>query len=109
MRRLLATSVAAIAALPLGDTAEAKLERNPCPQPPSPAKQICAGWWVGLNAKRHRLPDPWPNCPDPVFGGGGWYDTVRCENSGHWYDTPGFFRCGLQFHPMWERYFGRLC
>lgn len=29
----------------------------------------------------------------------GWQRTVMCENSGRWYDTPGFFMFGLQFHP----------
>jgi hypothetical protein len=54
--------------------------------------------------------DPWPNCPDPYDGSGAsWGDTVNCENSGDWLDTPGYYRCGLQFDPMWERRFGRLC
>jgi hypothetical protein len=54
--------------------------------------------------------DPWPNCPDPHDGSGSsWYDTVNCENGGNWYDSPGYYRCGLQFDPMWERRFGRLC
>lgn len=53
--------------------------------------------------------DPWPNCPDPFDGGGSWQDTVNCENGGNWYDSPGFYRCGLQFDPMWERKYGRLC
>lgn len=55
--------------------------------------------------------DPWPNCPDPIWNPGStWQDTVNCENSGNWYDSPGFFRCGLQFHPMWEAHFGvRFC
>jgi hypothetical protein len=53
--------------------------------------------------------DPWPNCPDPHDGGGSWQDTVNCENSGNWYDSPGYFRCGLQFEPRWETVYGRLC
>lgn len=69
------------------------------------AKQIRAARWIGSHASR----DPWPNCPDPFDGGGTWYATVACENYGIWYDTPGFYRCGLQFHPMWERKFGQLC
>jgi hypothetical protein len=52
--------------------------------------------------------DPWPSCPDPHDGSGAsWYDTVRCENNGSWLDSPGYYRCGLQFDPMWERYYGR--
>jgi hypothetical protein len=53
--------------------------------------------------------DPWPMCPDPFDGGGSWNDTVACENSGNWYDSAGYYRCGLQFDPIWERRFGRLC
>jgi len=54
--------------------------------------------------------DPWPNCPDPFDGGGySWSDTVACENGGNWYDSPGYYRCGLQFDPAWERRFGQLC
>jgi hypothetical protein len=54
--------------------------------------------------------DPWPNCPDPYDGSGATWDmTVACENSGDWLDSPGYYRCGLQFDPMWERRFGRLC
>jgi hypothetical protein len=52
--------------------------------------------------------DPWPNCPDPHDGSGAsWQDTVNCENNGSWLDSPGYYRCGLQFDPMWERYYGR--
>jgi hypothetical protein len=53
--------------------------------------------------------DPWPNCPDPYDGGGSWQNTVNCENGGNWYDSPGYYRCGLQFDPGWERKYGRLC
>lgn len=54
--------------------------------------------------------DAWPNCPDPFDGGGyTWQDTVNCENGGNWYDSDGFYRCGLQFDPQWERIYGRLC
>lgn len=53
--------------------------------------------------------DPWPNCPDPFDGGGSWQDTVNCENGGNWYDSPGYYRCGLQFDPGWETKYGRLC
>lgn len=69
------------------------------------AKQISAAVTIG----RESSGDPWPYCPDPYDGGGSWQDTVNCENNGSWYDSPGFFRCGLQFHPMWERRFGLLC
>jgi hypothetical protein len=54
----------------------------------------------------------WPNCPDPFDyprGRYSWQDTVNCENGGNWYDSPGFYRCGLQFHPNWELRYGRLC
>jgi hypothetical protein len=54
--------------------------------------------------------DPWPNCPDPYdHAGHSWVDTVNCENNGSWLDSPGYYRCGLQFDPMWERKYGRLC
>jgi hypothetical protein len=69
------------------------------------ARQIAAAEVIG----RESTGDPWPNCPDPFDGGGSWDDTVQCENGGSWLDTPGFYRCGLQFDPMWERRFGRLC
>jgi hypothetical protein len=32
---------------------------------------------------------------------------VACENGGDWLDSPGYYRCGLQFDPMWERHYGR--
>jgi hypothetical protein len=52
--------------------------------------------------------DPWPNCADPFDGSGAsWSDTVACENGGDWLDSPGYYRCGLQFDPMWERHYGR--
>lgn len=52
--------------------------------------------------------DPWPNCPDPYDGSGAsWDRTVACENAGSWLDSPGYYRCGLQFDPMWERHYGR--
>jgi hypothetical protein len=69
------------------------------------ARQIAAAEAIG----RESAGDPWPNCPDPFDGGGSWDDTVRCENGGSWLDTPGYFRCGLQFLPAWEQRFGRLC
>lgn len=73
-------------------------------------KQIRAATAIARSSAR----DPWPNCPDPgprdrQGPGHSWYDTVRCENGGNWFDSPGFYRCGLQFHPNWERRFGRLC
>ena len=70
------------------------------------AKQIQAAETIA----RESSGDPWPNCPDPHDGSGAsWDDTVACENGGDWNDSPGYFRCGLQFEPMWERRFGRLC
>lgn len=70
------------------------------------ARQIAAAEVLG----RESAGDPWPNCPDPYDGSGAsWSSTVACENGGNWYDSPGYYRCGLQFDPMWERRFGRLC
>ena len=76
----------------------------------------CTPWyvtkqiWAGNILGRESAGDPWPNCPDPYDGGGySWTDTVNCENGGNWLDSPGFYRCGLQFHPNWETRFGRLC
>src|SRR5262245_19345129 len=69
-------------------------------------KQIRVATIIGRSSRG----DPWPNCPDPFDSSRyTWYHTVRCENGGNWYDSPGFYRCGLQFHPNWERRFGRLC
>ena len=80
------------------------------------AERACVPWyitkqiWAGNILGRESAGDPWPNCPDPYDGGGySWYDTVGCENGGNWLDSPGFYRCGLQFHPNWEIRFGRLC
>lgn len=53
--------------------------------------------------------NPWPVCPDPFHDGASWSDLVNCENSGNWYDSPGYYRCGLQFDPMWETRYGPLC
>jgi hypothetical protein len=70
------------------------------------AKQIAAAETIA----RESSGDPWPSCPDPYDGSGGsWDDTVRCENGGSWLDSPGWYRCGLQFDPAWETRFGRLC
>lgn len=65
--------------------------------------------WAGNILGRESSGDPWPNCPDPYDGGGSWQDTVNCENGGSWLDSPGYYRCGLQFDPGWEIRFGRLC
>jgi hypothetical protein len=74
------------------------------------SKQIWAGNILGREAKEAGARSPWPNCPDPWDGGGhSWQDTVNCENNGNWLDSPGPYRCGLQFAPSWERRFGRLC
>jgi hypothetical protein len=52
--------------------------------------------------------DPWPNCADPFDGSGAsWQRLVNCENGGSWLDSPGYYRCGIQADPMWERYYGR--
>ena len=80
----------------------------------------CVPWyvtkqiWAANILARDSLSDPWPNCPDPgprdnQGPGHSWTDTVGCENGGNWLDSPGFYRCGLQFHPNWEKVFGRLC
>jgi hypothetical protein len=69
------------------------------------ARQIWAANQIGSSSAG----DPWPHCPDPHDGRGSWQDTVNCENGGNWMDSPGYYRCGLQFDPMWERRFGRLC
>lgn len=70
------------------------------------ARQIAAADTIA----RESAGDPWPNCRDPYDGSGAnWSDTVNCENGGNWMDSPGYYRCGLQFDPMWERRFGRLC
>jgi hypothetical protein len=80
------------------------------------AKSRCVPWYITAQIRaavvigRESRGDPWPSCPDPYDGGGySWTDTVACENGGNWRDSPGFYRCGLQFHPNWERRFGRLC
>lgn len=81
--------------------------------PPTPwyiAAQIRAANHLAANSAL----DPWPNCPDPgprdnQGPGHSWHDTVSCENGGQWTDSPGFYRCGLQFDPMWENVYGRLC
>jgi hypothetical protein len=70
------------------------------------AKQIRVAELIGRSAGA----DPWPNCPDPIFNGASsWQETANCENGGNWYDSPGYYRCGLQFDPAWETKYGRLC
>lgn len=93
----------------------------------APQKQA---WWVrrqievatiiGLDASR-RGRDAWPNCPDPYdHPRYTWRHTVACENRAYaerwgvwdpraWLDSPGMFRCGLQFEPRWETRYGKLC
>jgi hypothetical protein len=87
-------------------------------------------WWVRRQIEVATLlgkdgdaqgTDPWPNCPDPYdHTGKSWRDTVGCENRAYaeihgvwdpkaWLDSPGYFRCGLQFEPRWERRYGKLC
>ena len=83
------------------------------------ARQIEVAEKIGADARRRGLPSPWPRCPDPYdLKGHSWWDTVKCENRAYWerfrdgrvwLDPPGYYRCGLQFDPMWERKFGRLC
>lgn len=88
------------------------------------ATNSCTPWYVTKQIRVANLIgaaatiDPWPNCPDPFFGGGSWYDTVACENRAYhelygypreFLDSPGPYRCGLQFDPSWERKYGQLC
>lgn len=85
------------------------VERTAPAPPPAPvtdwvSKQIAAATVIASESDG----DPWPNCSDP-FDGGSWTSLVNCENSGSWYDSPGYYRCGLQFDPSWERRFGPLC
>jgi hypothetical protein len=77
-------------------------------------KQVrSVSYWAALQIHyatliaRSSSKDPWPNCPDPFDGRGSWFDTVSCENHGNWLDSPGYYRCGLQFDPGWERHYGR--
>jgi len=80
-----------------------------------------AGYWANVQIlyatklARDSRADPWPNCPDPgprdnQGAGHSWHDTVACENGGNWLDSPGYYRCGLQFDPGWETHYGvRFC
>lgn len=80
------------------------------PPPPTMNYWIVRQMNVAATIARSSGGDPWPNCPDPYDGSGAsWYDTVSCENGGNWYDSPGYYRCGLQFDPGWEIKYGRLC
>lgn len=81
--------------------------KDACPTTPwYVTKQI----WAANILGRESAGDPWPNCPDPFNSSSySWQDTVNCENGGSWLDSPGYYRCGLQFDPMWEQRFGRLC
>lgn len=84
------------------------------------ARQIEVAEILGKDGDAQQT-DPWPNCPDPYdHAGHSWYDTVACENRAYsekwgptdprtWRDSPGYFRCGLQFEPRWEDRYGRLC
>jgi hypothetical protein len=73
--------------------------------------------WVAVQMKYATLiaqassRDPWPNCGDPFDGSGAsWQTLVNCENGGSWYDSPGYYRCGIQADPMWERHYRvRFC
>lgn len=88
-----------------------RADRELHPQPPTYSReywiqrQIAVATAIGSASRG----DPWPNCPDPFDGTGSWYDTAACENGGNWYDSPGYYRCGLQFDPGWERKYGKLC
>lgn len=83
-------------------------------------KQIAVAEKLGAEGDRQGT-DPWPNCSDPYdHRGASWLDTLSCENRGmverygirdprSWLDSPGYYRCGLQFKPSWEITYGRLC
>lgn len=82
-------------------------------------KQIAVAEKLGAAGDREGT-DPWPNCPDPYdHRGASWTDTLACENRAYferygntpraWLDSPGMYRCGLQFDPSWEDVYGRLC
>lgn len=70
------------------------------------ARNIAAAESIAAAALRGRLPDPWPNCPDPVFDGSrwSWDDTKACESRGYGWDgdPPGFFCGPLQIHPRYH-------
>lgn len=94
----------------LGETrsalAELRIELATPVEPWYVTKQIQVAEIIGHASNR----DPWPNCPDPIWNGAGsWSDTVACENGGNWLDSSGYYRCGLQFDPGWERRYGQLC
>jgi hypothetical protein len=82
--------------------------------PPRATSTFGVGSWVERQIyaatviARESSGDPWPSCADP-WDGGSFETLVACENGGSWYDSPGPYRCGLQFDPIWERRFGRLC
>jgi len=104
----------ALAAVALSLNFTPRPDPPPKPKPWYVTKQIRAATVIGRESRG----DPWPNCPDPFDGGGSWSKTVACENRAYherygypreWLDSPGYYRCGLQFAPSWERRFGRLC
>ena len=98
----------------------ASAAENPRPQAWWVRRQIEVATILGTDGDRQGT-DPWPNCPDPYDSPRyTWRHTVACENRAYaerygvwdpraWLDPPGYFRCGLQFEPRWERRYGKLC
>jgi hypothetical protein len=98
----------------------ASAAENPKPQAWWVRRQIEVATLLGKDGDAQGT-DPWPNCPDPYdHQGHSWRDTLKCENRAYaeiygvwnpkaWLDSPGYFRCGLQFEPRWERRYGKLC
>jgi hypothetical protein len=98
----------------------ASAAENPKPQAWWVRRQIEVATILGKDGDAQGT-DPWPNCPDPYdHQGHTWRHTLKCENRAYaeiygvwdpraWKDSPGYFRCGLQFEPRWERRYGKLC
>jgi hypothetical protein len=100
----------------------ANAAENPKPQVWWVRRQIEVATILGKDGDAQGT-DPWPNCPDPYDHhkhGHTWRDTLKCENRAYaeiygvwnpkaWLDSPGYFRCGLQFEPRWEHRYGKLC
>ena len=107
-----------------------RVPRSKVLRPTTPAVVKTQAWWVrrqievatilGTDGQRQGT-DPWPNCADPFDSPRyTWRHTLACENRATverlgvwdpraWLDPPGYFRCGLQFEPRWERRYGKLC
>lgn len=56
--------------------------------------QAAVHFWAGVRDRA------WAELhPKPTVSTSGWQQTVNCENSGSWNDSPGYFMYGLQFDP----------